>query len=67
MKEPKILKQFGNKSLYSNSSRISTRPQTALELSQNIVATHSTNSSTSKSIMSRSSTAKMLKSTREQR
>ena len=66
MKEPKISK-FGNKSSYSNSSKISTRPQTALELSQNIVATHSTNTSTSKSIMNRSSTAKMLKSAREQR
>jgi hypothetical protein len=52
MKEPKILKQFGNKSLYSNSPRISTKPQTALELNQNILATHSTNSSISKSFMS---------------
>ena len=67
MKEPKSFKKFGNISSYSNASKLSTRPQTALELSQNIVATHSNNSSISKSIMSRSSTAKMLKNGREQR
>ena len=67
MKEPKIFNQFGNKSLYSNTSKNSTRPQTALELSQNIVATHSNNSSISKSIINRNSTAKMLKNAREQR
>ena len=67
MKVPKSLNNFGNKSLHSNASKLSTRPQTALELSQNIVATHSTNSSISKSVMSRTSTAKMLKNAREQR
>ena len=67
MKVPKALNNFGNKSLHSNASKLSTRPQTALELSQNIVATRSTNSSTSKSVMSRTSTAKMLKNAREQR
>jgi hypothetical protein len=67
MKEPKAFKQLGNKSVYSNTSKLSTRPQTALELSQNIVATHSTISSSSKSVMSRTSTAKMLKNAREQR
>ena len=67
MKVPKALNNFGNKSLHSNASKLSTRPQTALELSQNIVATRSTNSSTSKSVMSRASTAKMLKNAREQR
>ena len=67
MKVPKSLNNFGNKSLHSNASKLSTRPQTALELSQNIVATHSTNSSISKSVMSRISTAKMLKNAREQR
>ena len=67
MKVPKSLNNFGNKSLNTNSSKLSTRPQTALELSQNIVATHSTNSSISKSVMSRASTAKMLKSARDQR
>ena len=45
MKVPKALNNFGNKSFHSNSSKLSTRPQTALELSQNIVATSSTNSS----------------------
>ena len=67
MREKRISKKFGDKSSYSNTSKNSTRPQTALELSQNIVATHSTNSSISKSIMNRSSTAKMLKNAREQR
>ena len=67
MKEAKSFNKFGNKSSYSNATKNSTRPQTALELSQNIVDTHSTNSTVSKSIMSRSSTAKMLKNVREQR
>ena len=67
MKEPKLFKNFGNISSYSNGTKLSTRPQTALELSQNIVTTHNNNSSISKSFMSRSSTSKMLKNGREQR
>ena len=67
MKVPKNLKQFGNKSFYSNNSRISTRPQTALELSQNIVSTHSENSSFGKNTLNRTSTTQMLKNAREQR
>ena len=69
MKEPKSSKKFfGDKSMYSNASNYSTRPQTALELSQNIVATHSSNSGISRfNNMSRASTAKMLKNARDQR
>ena len=67
MKESKSSRKFGKKSTYGNESQNSTRPQTALELSQNIVDIHSKNSSASKNIMSRSSTAKMLKNGREQR
>ena len=67
MKVPKNTKQFGDNSLYSNNSKISTRPQTALELSKNIVTAHSANSSIGKSNMSRASTAKMLKNARDQR
>ena len=67
MKVPKNMNQFGNKSLYSNNSRISTRPQTALELSQNVVASHSQNSSVGKTSLNKVSTTQMLKNAREQR
>ena len=50
-----------------NESKISTRPQTALEISQNMVSTHSINSVSDYTNMSRASTAKMLKTAREQR
>ena len=67
MKSSKATEQFGKIQKKENTSKISTRPQTALEISQNIVSTHSNNSLSEKSNLSRATTAKMLKATREQR
>ena len=67
MKVPKNINQFGNLSLYSIYSRISTRPQTGLEISQNLVISRNQSSSLGKLNMNRISTSKMLKNTREQR
>ena len=67
MKGSKTTNYFGQKEKKENNSKISTRPQTALEISQNMVSTHSVNSISDKSNMSRANTAKMLKTAREQR
>ena len=68
MKSTKETKIFGKiEKKYENASKISTRPQTALEISQHMVSTHSVNSIIDKSNMSRATTAKMLKTAREQR
>ena len=67
MKGARITNQFGQKEKKENISKISTRPQSALEISQNMISTHSVNSFSEKSNMSRATTAKMLKTAREQR
>jgi len=68
MKGPKSGNHFGKtEKKVENISKTSTRPQTALEISQNMISTHSINSVSDKSNMSRAATAKMLKTTREQR
>ena len=67
MKGAKTTNQFGQKEKKENISKISTRPQSALEISQNMISTHSINSVSDKSNMSRATTAKMLKTAREQR
>ena len=68
MKGPKSGNHFGKtEKKVENISKTSTRPQTALEISQNMISTHSINSLSDKSNMSRAATAKMLKTTREQR
>ena len=67
MKSSKTTEQFGKKQKKENTSKISTRPQTALEISQNMISTHSVNSFSDKSNLSRATTAKMLKTAREQR
>ena len=67
LKGSKTTNYFGRKEQKENISKISTRPQTALEISQNMVSTHSVNSTSEKSNMSRANTTKMLKIAREQR
>ena len=68
MKSAKGTNQFGKaEKKLTNVSKISTRPQSALEISQHFVSTHSVNSLSDKSNMSRANTAKMLKDAREQR
>ena len=69
MKSAKGTNYFGKseKKFGENISKISTRPQSALEISQNFVSTHSVNSTNDKSNFSRANTAKMLKTAREQR
>ena len=67
MKSSKATDQFGKELKKENTSKISTRPQTALEISQNVISNHSTYSSSDKSNLSRATTAKMLKTARDQR
>ena len=67
MKGAKTINKFDKKQRNENDSKISTRPQTALEISKNMVSTHSINSLCDYKNMSRATTAKMLKTAREQR
>ena len=68
MKSAKAMNKYNkNQKSNENESKISTRPQTALEISQNMVSTHSINSVSDYKKMSRATTAKMLKTAREQR
>ena len=59
MKSAKAMNKYNkNQKSNENESKISTRPQTALEISQNMVSTHSINSVSDYKKMSRATTAK---------